>query len=73
MAAIAGVALAEDQCEWFGTSPLCDGECPGGWRYVRRSNEGDGKKCWTGEKKYCCKWIQPYSDSGSSYDSYGDV
>jgi len=39
-------------CEWFGTAPLCDGECPNGWTQTRRSGRG----CATGSKAYCCNF-----------------
>lgn len=46
---------ADKVCKWFGTAVFCEAWCPGGWEYQRKSKRGDGKKCWTGEKYYCCK------------------
>ena len=44
--------------EWRGTAPWCgydknDG-CGAGWRKVRYSRTGDGKRCLTGYKIWCC-------------------
>jgi len=41
-------------CQWFGTAPICDGECPQEMSFVRRSYRGDGAPCLTGSKAYCC-------------------
>ena len=41
--------------KWFGTAPFCDGECPSGWTYVKRSKTGGGARCWTGWKRQCKK------------------
>ena len=39
---------------WDGTAPFCSGgPCKAGWHQTQKSNTGDGKKCWTGEKVYC--------------------
>jgi len=47
-------ALAET-CLWEGKAPACNGECRPGYTLVKRNKEGDGKKCVTGTKAYCCK------------------
>jgi hypothetical protein len=41
-------------CNWYGTAPACDGECPAGWTEKRRSQRGDGEKCLSGSKVLCC-------------------
>jgi len=41
-------------CKWFGVSPFCEGWCPDGWELQRKDKQGDGKRCWVGEKHYCC-------------------
>jgi hypothetical protein len=41
-------------CKWFGTAPACSGQCPNGWTEKRRSKTGDGQRCFTGSKAYCC-------------------
>jgi len=37
-------------CRWYGTKPICRGECPGG--YFERDRSGRG--CISGSKVYCC-------------------
>lgn len=44
--------------KWFGTAPFCNGRCPSGWTYVKRSKSGDGARCWTGWKRQCKKVTQ---------------
>lgn len=47
---------AEAVCYWDGAAPFCQGgPCRDGFAKVTTSLEGDGKKCWTGEKWHCCK------------------
>jgi len=46
------------QRKWFGTAPFCNGRCPSGWTYVRRSKRGNGARCWTGWKHYCQRVTQ---------------
>ncbi len=41
-------------CKWFGTAPFCRGSCPPGYNQRIRSQRGDGKKCVSGSKVYCC-------------------
>jgi hypothetical protein len=48
--------VVNPQCQWFGEAPACDGECPAGWTEKRRSKTGDGHKCFTGSKVYCCNF-----------------
>jgi len=47
------------RCSWIGTAPFCTGspyDCPKKDLIYRKSNRaGDGKKCQTGKKVYCCK------------------
>jgi hypothetical protein len=47
-------AVAET-CIWEGTAPACNGNCRPGYTLAKRDKEGDGKKCLTGTKAYCCK------------------
>ncbi|KJA17782.1 hypothetical protein HYPSUDRAFT_45966 [Hypholoma sublateritium FD-334 SS-4] len=42
------------KCYWAGTAPFCMGVCRPGDVLVRRSAFGDGARCWTGTKAYCC-------------------
>lgn len=41
-------------CRWFGTAPFCSGSCPPGYHQKMRDRRGDGKKCVSGSKVYCC-------------------
>uniref|UniRef100_A0A914W4V1 Uncharacterized protein n=1 Tax=Plectus sambesii TaxID=2011161 RepID=A0A914W4V1_9BILA len=42
-------------CKWFGTAPLCQGECAAPYTHqVNSSSSGDGQTCWTGQKVFCC-------------------
>ncbi|KAG8762231.1 hypothetical protein FRC12_009134 [Ceratobasidium sp. 428] len=42
-------------CEWFGTAPLCDGECPEGKYEVTTDGSGDGNTCASDLRKaFCC-------------------
>lgn len=43
-----------DTCLWEGKAPACNGECRPGYTLARRDKSGDGKKCVTGSKAYCC-------------------
>ncbi|KYK58539.1 hypothetical protein DCS_05556 [Drechmeria coniospora] len=45
-------------CQWFGTAPFCDGTCPDGWRAHHGDPSGDGDKCLTGHKTYCCPLVR---------------
>lgn len=49
----AQVATAQT-CVWYGTAPACNGACPAGFTLAQRDKEGDGRKCVTGTKAYCC-------------------
>lgn len=49
-----GQTIAET-CLWEGHAPACNGECKPGFALIKRDGEGDGKKCVTGTKAYCCK------------------
>ncbi|KAI0662066.1 hypothetical protein C8Q70DRAFT_624973 [Cubamyces menziesii] len=43
-------------CFWFGTAPFCAGECPPDYRFAAGPSEkGDGVRCTTGLKVYCCE------------------
>ena len=42
------------KCYWAGTAPFCMGVCRPGETLIRRSAFGDGARCWTGTKAYCC-------------------
>ncbi len=53
-------AQQNNSCAWFGTAPVCSGECPPDWTELKRSScnseiEGCGSKCVTGSKAYCCR------------------
>jgi hypothetical protein len=41
-------------CQWFGTAPACDGECPAGWTEKRHSKTEGGQPCVFGSRVYCC-------------------
>jgi hypothetical protein len=45
---------ANNACRWEGTAPFCDGKCDSGYTQTKTSKVGDGKKCTTGHKVYCC-------------------
>lgn len=45
----------QGHCYWDGTSPFCAGGCPQGYIDCRTDTWGDGARCWTGYKKYCCQ------------------
>jgi len=47
--------VAADTCLWEGKAPACNGECRPGYTLAKRDKRGDGKKCVTGTKAYCCK------------------
>lgn len=47
--------LASSECFWSGTAPFCEGECPPGFVERDRDEVGDGQRCWTGTKAFCCK------------------
>ena len=47
--------LAENKkCVWEGKAPACNGKCSAGFKVIKRDKSGDGKKCVTGSKAYCC-------------------
>lgn len=47
-------ALDENNCYWSGTAPFCNGKCQGSYSVLNNDKYGNGKKCWTGIKVYCC-------------------
>jgi len=49
------LAGCPEKCYWDGEAPFCGGRCPHGFYTKARDKYGDGKKCWSGEKHYCCK------------------
>lgn len=51
-------AHGPEDCQWFGTAPFCDGECPVGWFEAMRNVSGDGNACRRGTKAYCCKVLR---------------
>ena len=51
-------AYRSNSCKWYGTAPFCGGSCPLGQYQVLRSRRGDGKKCATGNKVYCCPTLR---------------
>lgn len=42
-------------CVWEGKAPICNGKCRPGYTRITGSKRGDGKKCLSGKKAYCCK------------------
>lgn len=40
---------AQDGCDWYGTGPFCDGQCPAGTVYT-----GQRESCVTGSRRFCC-------------------
>lgn len=62
-----GLQGASLECQWFGTAPFCEGECPVDWtntqqRKYANVNEAPsglkdsfGAECWSGQKVWCCK------------------
>lgn len=48
-------ATDASDCRWFGTAPFCNGSCPVGYDHKLTSAKGDGKRCSSGSKVYCCK------------------
>jgi len=62
------------ECRWFGTAPLCDGSCPGGWTLEELSGKGCiGTWGISGTKAYCCKVEAPckYGTPGCPYPPFG--
>ena len=45
---------AQAKCVWEGKAPACNGKCKTGFKYIRSDKSGDGNKCVTGTKAYCC-------------------
>jgi len=45
----------EANCYWAGSAPFCSGTCPVGYREQNKDKKGDGSKCWSGYKAYCCR------------------
>ncbi|OBZ76292.1 hypothetical protein A0H81_02939 [Grifola frondosa] len=41
-------------CQWYGTAPICAGECPPGKTQVTTDGSGDGASCVSGNKVFCC-------------------
>ncbi len=66
---VAGASSAAEaaECRWFGTAPLCEGECPSGWKAKNH------KQCFSGWKVYCCAPEQPckYGDPGCPFPPFG--
>ena len=57
------------ECKWFGTAPLCDGECPKGWTLTKHSKTGGGNPCLTGSYARCCDFQEHcVPDYDSTYD-----
>lgn len=54
MLAFGSAAFADKTCLWEGRAPACNGECRAGYTLAKRDKAGDGKKCVTGTKAYCC-------------------
>ena len=47
-------ATDKDPCRWEGKAPACNGKCDAGFTLIKKNKTGDGKKCVTGTKAYCC-------------------
>ena len=67
MLCVGSIASASDICRWEGTAPACNGECDPGYTLVKRGKEGDGKKCITGTKAYCCKTSEIRTDGKAPF------
>ena len=48
-----------EACTWVGTAPFCKGSCPAGFKARLSDVRGDGAKCVTGLKFYCCRSALP--------------
>jgi hypothetical protein len=48
-----------ESCVWIGTAPFCKGSCPRGFYSKRVDVRGDGAKCVSGLKSYCCQNTHP--------------
>ncbi len=76
----AGVAEAEE-CKWFGKRPLCDGECPAGWRLKNFSGDGCiGTWGVSGTRALCCReeakapcGPTQYGTEGCPYPPFGNA
>ncbi|KAF8905724.1 hypothetical protein CPB84DRAFT_1771049, partial [Gymnopilus junonius] len=49
-----GIIADSEDCHWKGTAPFCEGSCEEGYTTERRDIFGDGHRCITGFKVYCC-------------------
>ncbi|KAI0665293.1 hypothetical protein C8Q70DRAFT_44250 [Cubamyces menziesii] len=47
--------LVVSPCYWDGVAPFCNGACPYGYIDCGRSYRGDGRRCVTGIKVWCCR------------------
>jgi len=47
---------AQAGCDWYGTRPFCNGQCPSGFVYT-----GQREACTTGSRRFCCpaKYVTP--------------
>ena len=45
---------ASAECYWAGSSPFCNAECKTGFKGCYTDPKGDGLKCLTGVKIFCC-------------------
>lgn len=55
----------KEECQWFGTAPYCNGQCPrgSGWYLAMQGSKGDGEECsWPTQKAYCCRHVD-YQES----------
>lgn len=49
-AVVSAPTWAQGGCAWFGSEPLCDGQCPSGYVYT-----GHQRSCAvSGSQRYCC-------------------
>lgn len=55
LVAIGAHGARAQTCVWEGKAPACNGDCRPGYTLAERDKSGDGKKCVTGTKAYCCK------------------
>lgn len=46
--------LDDNNCYWSGKAPFCNGKCQNRYSVLKTDKYGDGKKCATGNKVYCC-------------------
>uniref|UniRef100_T1JF24 LCN-type CS-alpha/beta domain-containing protein n=1 Tax=Strigamia maritima TaxID=126957 RepID=T1JF24_STRMM len=51
---VIGMTEGGKDCQWEGQAPFCAAQCSSGYKTCKTHSSGDGARCWTGEKAYCC-------------------